>query len=146
MAGAPTVAGPGDSAVRAAAHLVRGLPPTPALWCDGLRKRYGRRTAVDGVSLSVGRGEVVGLLGPNGAGKTTVIKMLLGLVRPDGGEVMVLGRPGSDPAARAGVGGRPRTRCAAARTAASPGPATVVTAGSRPRPAPRPHRARPRRG
>src|SRR3712207_7648726 len=46
---------------------------------------------------SVGRGEVVGLLGPNGAGKTTVIKMLLGLVRPDAGEVMVLGRPGTDP-------------------------------------------------
>src|SRR3712207_3445885 len=68
------------------------------------RSRYGRRTAVDGVSLSVGRGEVVGLLGPNGAGKTTVIKMLLGLVRPDAGEVMVLGRTGSDPAARARVG------------------------------------------
>jgi len=56
------------------------------------------------VSLAVGRGEVVGLLGPNGAGKTTVIKMLLGLVRPDAGEVMLLGRPGTDPAARVGVG------------------------------------------
>jgi ABC-2 type transport system ATP-binding protein len=56
------------------------------------------------VSLAVGRGEVVGLLGPNGAGKTTVIKMLLGLVRPDAGEVMLLGRPSTDPAARAGVG------------------------------------------
>ena len=104
MADAPPVAAPGDAAVRAAAQLVRDLPPTPALWCDGLRKRYGRRTAVDGVSLSVGRGEVVGLLGPNGAGKTTVIKMLLGLVRPDAGEVMVLGRPGADPSARARVG------------------------------------------
>jgi ABC-2 type transport system ATP-binding protein len=104
MADAPPVAAPGDAAVRAAADLVRGLPPAPALWCDGLRKRYGRRTAVDGVSLSVGRGEVVGLLGPNGAGKTTVIKMLLGLARADAGEVMVLGRPGSDPAARARVG------------------------------------------
>ena len=93
-----------DAAVRAAANLVAGLPPTPAVWCSGLRKRYGRRTAVDDVSLEVGRGEVVGLLGPNGAGKTTVIKMLLGLVRPDAGEVMLLGRPGSDPAARAGVG------------------------------------------
>ncbi|WNV76878.1 ABC transporter ATP-binding protein [Geodermatophilus sp. DSM 44513] len=92
------------TAVEAAARLVGDLPPSPALWCDGLRKRYGRRTAVDGVSLAVGRGEVVGLLGPNGAGKTTVIKMLLGLVRPDAGEVMVLGRPGTDPAARAGVG------------------------------------------
>ena len=45
---------------------------------------------MDDVSLEVGRGEVVGLLGPNGAGKTTVIKMLLGLVRPDAGEVMLL--------------------------------------------------------
>jgi ABC-2 type transport system ATP-binding protein len=56
------------------------------------------------VSLEVGRGEVVGLLGPNGAGKTTVIKMLLDLVRPDAGEVMLLGRPAADPAARARVG------------------------------------------
>jgi ABC-2 type transport system ATP-binding protein len=56
------------------------------------------------VSLEVGRGQVVGLLGPNGAGKTSVIKMLLGLVRPDGGEVMLLGQPVSDPAARARVG------------------------------------------
>jgi ABC-2 type transport system ATP-binding protein len=56
------------------------------------------------VSLQVGRGEVLGLLGPNGAGKTTVIKMLLGLVRPDAGEVMLLGRPAADPAARVRVG------------------------------------------
>jgi ABC-2 type transport system ATP-binding protein len=83
---------------------VAGLPPAPAVWCTGLRKRYGRRTAVDGVSLQVGRGEVVGLLGPNGAGKTTVIKMLLGLARPDAGEVMLLGRPAADPAARIRVG------------------------------------------
>jgi ABC-2 type transport system ATP-binding protein len=90
--------------VRAAAELVAGLPPAPAAWCTGLRKRYGRRTAVADVSLQVGRGEVVGLLGPNGAGKTTVIKMLLGLVRPDAGEVMLLGRPATDPAARVRVG------------------------------------------
>jgi ABC-2 type transport system ATP-binding protein len=83
---------------------VAGLPRAPAAWCTGLRKRYGRRTAVDGVSLEVGRGEVIGLLGPNGAGKTTVIKMLLGLVRPDAGEVMLLGRPAADPAARVQVG------------------------------------------
>jgi len=59
---------------------------------------------VDGVSFTVERGEVLGLLGPNGAGKTTVIKMLLGLVRPDAGEVLLLGRPGRDPRARERVG------------------------------------------
>jgi ABC-2 type transport system ATP-binding protein len=84
--------------------LVAGLPPAPAIWCSGLRRRYGRRQAVDDVSLEVGRGEVVGLLGPNGAGKTTVIKMLLGLVRPDAGKAMLLGRSAADPAARARVG------------------------------------------
>jgi ABC-2 type transport system ATP-binding protein len=84
--------------------LLADLPPSPAVWCSGLRKRYGKRTAVDGVSFTVGRGEVVGLLGPNGAGKTTVIKMLLGLARPDAGEVLLLGRPGTDPRARERVG------------------------------------------
>jgi ABC-2 type transport system ATP-binding protein len=88
----------------AAARLVTALPPSPAVWCSGLRKRYGRRTAVDDVSLTVGRGEVVGLLGPNGAGKTTVIKMLLGLVRPEAGEVLLLGRRGSEPGSRQRVG------------------------------------------
>ncbi|MFC5381412.1 ABC transporter ATP-binding protein [Aquipuribacter nitratireducens] len=77
---------------------------SPAVWCSGLRKRYGRRTAVDDVSFAVGRGRVVGLLGPNGAGKTTVIKSLLGLVRPDAGEVMLLGRPATEPVSRAAVG------------------------------------------
>ncbi|UNX54635.1 ABC transporter ATP-binding protein [Georgenia sp. TF02-10] len=90
--------------VGAAADLVTGLPAGPAVWCSGLRKRYGRQTAVDDVSFTVGRGEVVGLLGPNGAGKTTVIKMLLGLVRPDAGEVLLLGRAARDPQSRARVG------------------------------------------
>jgi ABC-2 type transport system ATP-binding protein len=93
-----------DAPFRAAARLVAGLPPAPAVWCSGLRKRYGRRPAVEDVSLEVGRGEVVGLLGPNGAGKTTVIKMLLGLVHPDAGEAMLLGRPAADPVARDRVG------------------------------------------
>jgi ABC-2 type transport system ATP-binding protein len=77
---------------------------SPAVWASHLRKRYKRRTAVDGVSFTVGRGEVLGLLGPNGAGKTSVIKMMLGLVRPDGGEVMLLGRPNTDPRSRQRVG------------------------------------------
>ena len=103
MAADPTAV-ESDAAPRAAAHRVADLPPAPAVWCSGLRKRYGRRHAVEDVSLEVARGEVVGLLGPNGAGKTTVIKMLLGLVRPDAGEVMLLGRPAADPGARTRVG------------------------------------------
>jgi ABC-2 type transport system ATP-binding protein len=92
------------AAQREAARLVAGLPPAAAVWCSGLRKRYGGRQAVEDVSLQVDRGDVVGLLGPNGAGKTSVIKMLLGLVHPDAGEVMLLGRSATDPAARARVG------------------------------------------
>jgi len=57
----------------------------------GLTKRYGRATAVDGLDLSVEKGEVFGLLGPNGSGKTTTILMLIGLTEPSGGSVRVLG-------------------------------------------------------
>ena len=99
-----TSAGQGGASLEAAQRLLAEVPPSPAVWCSQLRKRYGRQTAVDGVSFAVGRGQVLGLLGPNGAGKTSVIKMLLGLVRPDTGEVMLLGRPGRDPQARARVG------------------------------------------
>jgi ABC-2 type transport system ATP-binding protein len=101
---AGTTAPPGDPALEAAGRLLAELPPSSAVWCSGLRKRYGRQTAVDGVSFTVRRGEVLGLLGPNGAGKTSVIKILLGLVRPDAGEVLLLGRPARDPRARARVG------------------------------------------
>ena len=54
-----------------------------------LVKRYGTRTVVKGVSADVRRGEIVGLLGPNGAGKTTTFYMVVGLVRPDGGQVVL---------------------------------------------------------
>ncbi len=94
----------GGPSLDAAQRLLAELPPASAVWCSGLRKRYRRQTAVDGVSFTVGRGEVVGLLGPNGAGKTSVIKILLGLVRPDAGEVLLLGRPARDPQSRARVG------------------------------------------
>jgi ABC-2 type transport system ATP-binding protein len=63
----------------------------PVIRTEHLTKRYGRRTAVDDVSLDVEAGEVFGFLGPNGAGKTTTIAMLLGLVRPTSGRAMVLG-------------------------------------------------------
>ena len=56
-----------------------------------LRKRYGATVAVDGISLSVQAGEILGIVGPNGAGKTTTVECLEGLRRPDGGEVRVLG-------------------------------------------------------
>ncbi|MGB9607618.1 MAG: LPS export ABC transporter ATP-binding protein, partial [bacterium] len=54
---------------------------------EGLVKIYGRRRVVDGVSLEINRGEVVGLLGPNGAGKTTTFYMLIGLIKPNAGKV-----------------------------------------------------------
>ena len=76
----------------------------PAIELDGVVKTYGRTTAVAGLSLSVGRGELVGLLGPNGAGKTTTVKLLLGLVRPTAGSGRVLGAPLGDRAARARIG------------------------------------------
>jgi ABC-2 type transport system ATP-binding protein len=71
---------------------------------DRLTKRYGARTAVDSVSLTVRRGEVYGFLGPNGAGKTTTLRMLLGLVRPSGGRATVLGASPGSRAAASGTG------------------------------------------
>jgi ABC-2 type transport system ATP-binding protein len=58
---------------------------------EGLRKRYGDRTALDGVCLSVAAGTVCGLLGPNGAGKTTAVRILTTLLRADGGHAEVAG-------------------------------------------------------
>jgi ABC-2 type transport system ATP-binding protein len=56
-----------------------------------LRKTYGRKIAVDGVSFEVDRNEIVGLLGPNGAGKTTLISMVLGVLEPDSGSIRIEG-------------------------------------------------------
>jgi len=63
-----------------------------SLRAEGLVKYFGRWKAVDGVTLSVRRGEVVGLLGPNGAGKTTTFYMIVGLLRANGGEIHLDGR------------------------------------------------------
>jgi lipopolysaccharide export system ATP-binding protein len=57
-----------------------------------IRKTFRQRAVVDGVSLKVGAGEIVGLLGPNGAGKTTTFLMILGIHRPDDGEIRLNGR------------------------------------------------------
>lgn len=62
-----------------------------AVEVDHLRKSYGGAVAVDGISLSVGRGEIFGILGPNGAGKTTTVELIAGLRVPDGGSVRVHG-------------------------------------------------------
>jgi ABC-2 type transport system ATP-binding protein len=72
-------AGDGETAVRVA----------------GLVKRFGTKTAVDGLTLSIGTGSVYGLIGPNGAGKTTTFSVLAGYLRPSEGSVRVLGFPPS---------------------------------------------------
>jgi ABC-type multidrug transport system ATPase subunit len=65
----------------------------PIITTSHLTRRFGELTAVDGVDLKVPQGSVYGFLGPNGAGKTTTIRMLLGLIRPDAGEVALFGLP-----------------------------------------------------
>jgi len=64
---------------------------SPVLQATNLSKRFGGFTAVDGISFSIGPGEILGLLGPNGAGKTTTIQMLLGLVTPTAGSIQMFG-------------------------------------------------------
>ncbi|MDR3685616.1 MAG: ABC transporter ATP-binding protein [Coriobacteriia bacterium] len=68
-----------------------GGTPNSIVQVDGLVKRFGDMTAVDGVSFSIAEGSIFGLLGPNGAGKTTTISMISCLLAPDGGDVVVDG-------------------------------------------------------
>jgi ABC-2 type transport system ATP-binding protein len=63
-----------------------------AIVIDGVVKRYGRTTALAGVSLTINRGEAIGIIGPNGAGKTTLMGILLGLIDPDSGSISIGGR------------------------------------------------------
>jgi ABC-2 type transport system ATP-binding protein len=90
---------PIQAAFRLAAS--RGSPAPVAIDCVNVTRRFDAFTAVDHVSLRVGRGEIFGLLGPNGAGKTTLIKMLCGLLQPTSGSIAIAG---------ARVDGRPRGR------------------------------------
>jgi ABC-2 type transport system ATP-binding protein len=72
---------------------------------EDLAKSYGKVIAVDGLSLTVEEGSIMGLIGPNGAGKTTTIKVLLGLLRPDRGKIEVFGEnPWDNPAIRSRIG------------------------------------------
>jgi len=65
----------------------------PAIQVAGLRRKFGRVTAVDDVSFTVSYGRITGFLGPNGAGKTTTLRMILGLIRPDAGTAVIAGEP-----------------------------------------------------
>ncbi|WP_406353949.1 alpha/beta fold hydrolase [Streptomyces sp. NBC_01635] len=111
---------PAAGAVLALALVLTGrrrttaTPPDPELagvplQITGLSKRYTRsadRYAVRDLSFRVEKGQVLGLLGPNGAGKTTTLRMLMGLIKPDGGEIRVFGhaiRPGAPVLSRVGA-------------------------------------------
>jgi ribosome-dependent ATPase len=101
-------------AARRTGHRRLVIPPRPAAEADEapviearrLTRHFGDFTAVDGVMLSVGRGEIFGFLGSNGCGKTTTMKMLTGLLPATAGEARLLGRPvdARDPEARWRVG------------------------------------------
>ncbi len=81
----------------------------PVLRLEGLRKRFGGVVAVDGLSLAVGRGEVLGFLGPNGAGKTTTLGMIVGAIEPDEGRVEIDGASPRAAATRLRVGIAPQS-------------------------------------
>ena len=96
---------------------IREVEPLAPLHVIGLTKVYRDPmtlrpfTAVDGLSFTLGRGEIFGLLGPNGAGKTTTIKLILGLGRPTRGSIRLDGRDPRDPAARRRLGYLPENPC-----------------------------------
>ncbi|MGH2460719.1 MAG: ABC transporter ATP-binding protein [Chloroflexota bacterium] len=75
-----------------------------AIQTQDLAKRYGRITALAGLTMTVPRGEIFGFLGPNGAGKTTAVKLLVGLTHPTSGEARILGAPIGDRLTRRRVG------------------------------------------
>src|SRR5207249_7838671 len=108
---------PGWAAEAAARSQLREVEPLPTILLDGVSKVYRDPmtlkpfTAVDGVSLTLERGEIFGLLGPNGAGKTSTIKMILGLTRPSRGTILIEGRDPWDPDARRKLGYLPENPC-----------------------------------
>ena len=91
MTGVQNVPHPASAAEPARPDTPAMRDGTPVIEVNGLTKRFGAFTAVDGVTFAVRPGEIFGFLGPNGAGKTTTIKMLTGLLRPSGGRGLVAG-------------------------------------------------------
>ena len=87
-----------------------------AIELEGATKRYGSRTALQSVDLTLEEGGALGLLGPNGAGKTTTLRLLLGFCRPTRGRVRLRGRDPFDPGARRGLGYLPETLAVPGRT------------------------------
>ncbi len=85
---------------------------SPALELKGVRKRYGKTVALDGLDLKVERGTMLGLVGPNGAGKTTTFGVISGALQPDAGRVDVLGSGPFDPRLQAGALGLLPQDCA----------------------------------
>ena len=82
--------------------------PTPLI-VEAIRKQFGTHIAVQNLSFSVAEGEVLGIIGPNGAGKTTTIKMILGLLEPDAGQIRLFGQLISDAEVRRKIGYMPET-------------------------------------
>ena len=81
--------------------------PQESVKIERVSRRFGDVTAVEDLTLTLGKGEIMGFLGANGAGKTTTLKMLLGLVRPTSGTVEVMGGDPSDAKVRAKIGYMP---------------------------------------
>src|SRR5213594_1749136 len=84
--------------------------PTPILTLDRVSKHFAGHTAVDELSLSIPEGVIYGLLGPNGAGKTTTIRMIMDILKPDGGAVRLFGEPGGGRAHSERIGYLPEER------------------------------------
>jgi ABC-2 type transport system ATP-binding protein len=72
--------------------MIQGNDGSTALQVETVSKTFGTIRAVDGISLSLKKGEILGLLGPNGSGKSTTMKMILGVIKPDFGSIHILGR------------------------------------------------------
>jgi ABC-2 type transport system ATP-binding protein len=85
------------------------MSKNPPLVVTDIRKNFDKIQAVRGVSFTVKPGEVLGIVGPNGAGKTTTIKIILGLLEPDKGEVMLFGDQSTDSTVRRRIGYMPET-------------------------------------